>query len=130
MTQCIPDTSSNGSGSFKAAQYVPNTELRMGQFHWPHPGHIPHAGFHYPTPHVMQGAHQGPGLVTRFAPPHIPQASGLSTGVEKRVTEDLGGRDVKRVKTSHGGMRNDPLFVSLLLILYGRILKPWDRGLC
>jgi hypothetical protein len=49
-------------------------------------------------------------------PPSVAQASGSSVG-KKRAAEDLEERDAKRTKTTFNKMKDDPLFVSFLLIL-------------
>jgi hypothetical protein len=46
---------------------------------------------------------------------------------EKRVAEDLRGRDAKRIKTGSGGMKNDPLFVSFLSICMVAFSNLWTE---
>lgn len=53
-------------------------------------------------------------------PPQHPSAAPLYPGSsvgEKRAAEDLEKPDAKRIKTAFSKMMDDPLFVSLLLIL-------------
>lgn len=116
--------------TLKNAPVAPLPGAGLGVAH--HANSFPRFGNPDAPPMQHQGylyQHQGPGLATGFAPPFAPQVPGLSAG-DKRVAEDLGGCHAKRIKTSPGGMKNDPLFVSFLLILYSHILNLWDRYPC
>lgn len=100
--------------TLKDAPVAPLPGAGLGVAH--HASSFPGAVNPYAPPMQHQGflyQHQGPGLATGFAPPLVPQVPGLSAG-EKRVAEDLGGRHAKRIKTSPGGMKNDPLFRPML----------------
>lgn len=116
--------------TLKNAPVAPLPGAGLGVAH--HASSFPGAANPDAPPMQHQGylyQHQGLGLATSFAPPLVPQVPGLSAG-DKRVAEDLGGCHAKRIKTSPGGMKNDPLFVSFILILYSRILNLWNRDPC
>ncbi|KAG2044617.1 hypothetical protein BDR03DRAFT_1004903 [Suillus americanus] len=77
MTQSTSNpSSSNGSDSSNAAQYMLVFGMYMGQIPWPKPAYIPHPGFYYPygmAPNAPYGA----------APPYAPIAPlpGVDAGV-------------------------------------------------
>ncbi|KAG1885121.1 hypothetical protein F4604DRAFT_152881 [Suillus subluteus] len=86
-------------------------------YHQPFPSNsFPGAG----NPCAPPAPHQGylpqnhePGLPTTFAPLFVPQAPSWSVG-QKRVAEDLEGRDAKRTKQTFRRLRSDPLFKPVL----------------
>lgn len=84
----------------------------MDQIHWPQPAYFPHPGIPYSVPNATYGATPGPSTV--LAPPPVPQAPGLSACAQKRFAQDLGQTQIKRAKTTSGGMRNDPSFRPML----------------
>ncbi|KAG2136501.1 uncharacterized protein EDB93DRAFT_780763 [Suillus bovinus] len=63
-------SSSNGSNYSNGAQYMPNTGMYMGQFHWPQPACILHSGYAPAHPHnpygvPVNGTHGSYAPVTR-----------------------------------------------------------------
>jgi hypothetical protein len=82
----------------------------------------------FAPPVVFQAeAAQAPVLATGFAPPVVSEGQAPGT---KRAATDFEGPHAKRAKTGPTAISDDPLFVSFLLISYGRVLKPWDRNPC
>ncbi|KAG1845439.1 hypothetical protein C8R48DRAFT_817237 [Suillus tomentosus] len=74
MTQYTPHvSSSNGSDSSNATQYMPSTSVYMGQFPWPQPACIPNSGIYYPYGMPANGTHNVP-------PPYAPVAPSPSAG--------------------------------------------------
>lgn len=74
MTQYAPHvSSSNGSDSSNATQYMPSTSVYMGQFPWPQPAYIPNSGIYYPYGMPANGTHNVP-------PPYAPVAPSPSAG--------------------------------------------------
>ncbi|KAG2336116.1 hypothetical protein BDR05DRAFT_953584 [Suillus weaverae] len=114
----VPDATYVGPGppltvAAPPSQYPPTPP----PYHQPFPSNsLPGAVNPYVPPMLPQGYLQqlhGAGLATGSAPLFLPQVPTFSVA-EKRITEDLGERDTKRTKVASHGMKNDPLFKSML----------------
>jgi hypothetical protein len=145
MTLSTPNaSSSHDSNSSHATKNMPNTGMHIGPFPWPKPpfGVPPNETHGVPPPYapVARSSDVGAGVpdhasqagpdghlpplaadVSGINPPPqhpsaVPLYPGSSVG-EKRAAEDLEKPDAKRIKTAFSKMMDDPLFVSLLLIL-------------
>ncbi|KAG2136521.1 uncharacterized protein EDB93DRAFT_782259 [Suillus bovinus] len=79
-----PVSSSNGSDYSNGTQYMPNTGMYMGQFHWPQPACIPHPGYAPAHPQYPYGVPAN-GTHVPYAP--VAPSSGVGAGVAPHASQ-------------------------------------------